>query len=901
VLGVWRCVGVSAHAAIGRRDGLVREEHLFMKSVIKHGAALAFVVTSFAVVGPGCLTRPVTTSLPTTKTNFTSVVRNQVIDKIDMLFDIDNSASMGDKQSYLIQAIPDLISRLVNPNCVDPNNNNALIGPSTNGTCATGQLEFPPVHDMHLGIVTSSLGSRLSEPGTAGVCDPAQMAPMPFQNLSAHTDDRGELISRSLNFTANNATATESTVAHAQTGNYLYWFPTSNKTAPVGPVAPETTIGANGTANTLIGDFASMVGGAGIFGCGIESQLESWYRFLVQPDPYDTLQASSASVAPKDMWVNVDTTVLKERRDFLRPDSLVAIIVLTDENDSEIDVRSLGGQGYFFMRTGFQPPRGTSQCLANPADPNCTTCSDPSKASDSNCQKGPYKAPNDWGYDMNLRHVHMKAKYGLDPQYPIQRYVIGLTQAVVPDRHGEYEDAMGNSTSNYIGRNDCTNPLFAAGPLPDGSQLTQAALCNLPVGTRTPDLVFYAVIGGVPNQLLHFKPGDALGSQLSDADWTRILGKDPLSFNYNGIDPHMIEDYQDRTAVIAANGYPFTIDSSGTNNLSPSSSAPNTPDPVNGREWVTDQEMTPNTHVLRVDRQYACTFPLVNPATGQPAPRDCSTAAPQNSNSCDCPSTAGGLTPAQTPPLCNGTNQIAAKAYPTIRELEVAHLMGNQGIVSSLCPIHVSDMMGGNDPLFGYRPAVAVIIDRLKNALTNQCLPQKLTTDVTAPVPCLILVTLPGGSSGPGGSCTNPNCDPNQGLSVPDQGVLQKFCSTQEAAFNAAGGAKAGLPDPANQSVCQLAELINNAGTNTPGVIYNAGNFDNTGSCATSTQAGWCYVEGGAAKGCAQAIVFANGSPPAGSTSSLQCIEQSCKNAMQPCVLDSDCCAPLTCQQGACQ
>jgi hypothetical protein len=866
-----------------------------MKSAIKHGAAAAFVVTSFAVVGVGCLTRPVTTSEPTTKTNFTSVVRNQVIDKIDLLFDIDNSASMGDKQSYLIQAIPDLINRLVNPNCVDPNNNDALIGPSTNGTCAQGQLEFPPVHDLHLGIVTSSLGARLSEPSPTGVCDPSVMAPMPFQNLNAHNDDQGHLVSRSLTYGANNASATEGTVQQAQTGDYLYWFPTSNKTAAVGPVGPETTVGTNGMAGTLIGDFASMVGGAGIFGCGIESQLESWYRFLVQPDPYASLQASSSSVPPSQMWVNVDTTVLQQRKDFLRPDSLVAIVVLTDENDSEIDVRSLGGQGYFFMHATFPPPRGTAACLNNPADPACGTCSDPKNANDSNCQLGNYKNANDWGFDMNLRHVHMKAKYGLDPQYPIQRYVIGLTSPVVPDRHGEYENTDGTSTSNYFGRNDCTNPLFASS-LPDGTQLDQAHLCNLPVGSRTSDLIFYAVIGGVPNQLLHFKDGDPLGSQLSDADWKKILGNNPLNFDYNGIDPHMIEDYRDRAGVIAAGGYPFTIDSSGTNPLSAATTAPATPDGTNGREWTTDQEMTPNTHVLRVDRQYACIFPLTTP-------RDCNaTTAPQNGNSCDCPGAAGGLTPDQYPPLCNGTTQIAAKAYPTIRELEVAHLMGNQGIVSSLCPIHVQDQMGGNDPLFGYRPAVAVIIDRLKNALTNQCLPQKLTQDVTQPVPCLILVTLPQSQSN-GSTCLNPSCDPNQGLSVPDASVLQKFCATQESAFNASGGAKSGLPDPANQAVCQLNELVPGAGMNTSAVTFGGGNFDATGSCANSTTPGWCYVEGNAAKGCAQAIVFVTGSPPAGATSSLQCIEQSCKQVGGSCVVDNDCCTATAgdCVHSICQ
>src|SRR5260370_39390979 len=48
-----------------------------------------------------------------------SPVRNAPIDKIDLLFDIDNSDSMGDKQVYLEKAVPDLLNRLINPNCVD--------------------------------------------------------------------------------------------------------------------------------------------------------------------------------------------------------------------------------------------------------------------------------------------------------------------------------------------------------------------------------------------------------------------------------------------------------------------------------------------------------------------------------------------------------------------------------------------------------------------------------------------------------------------------------------------------------------------------------------------------------------------------------------------------------------
>ncbi|MFO0679877.1 MAG: hypothetical protein U0169_25360 [Polyangiaceae bacterium] len=50
--------------------------------------------------------------------------------------------------------------------------------------------------------------------------------------------------------------------------------------------------------------------------------------------------------------------------------------------------------------------------------------------------------------------------------------------------------------------------------------------------------------------------------------------------------------------------------------------------------------------------------------------------------------------------------------------------MGAQGIVASLCPIHVTEQ-GANDPLFGYRPAVATLLDRLKNALASRASPPR--------------------------------------------------------------------------------------------------------------------------------------------------------------------------------
>ena len=68
-----------------------------------------------------CLDRPVENTSPVTSSTVAVKLAQEAVDKVDILFDIDNSASMGDKQAYLSKAIPDLITRLVTPNCVDAN------------------------------------------------------------------------------------------------------------------------------------------------------------------------------------------------------------------------------------------------------------------------------------------------------------------------------------------------------------------------------------------------------------------------------------------------------------------------------------------------------------------------------------------------------------------------------------------------------------------------------------------------------------------------------------------------------------------------------------------------------------------------------------------------------------
>ena len=146
-------------------------------------ASVVGAVLGVGVIGAGCLDRPVTSSGATTKTNFTAAVVQNAIDKVDILLDIDNSASMGDKQQpSSLPPFPDLITRLVQPNCVIVNGTSgtSMVGGSvhTTGTAAPmyagSVIEFPPVHNMHLGVISSSLGTR-GVTGAGAVCDPTSM------------------------------------------------------------------------------------------------------------------------------------------------------------------------------------------------------------------------------------------------------------------------------------------------------------------------------------------------------------------------------------------------------------------------------------------------------------------------------------------------------------------------------------------------------------------------------------------------------------------------------------------------------------------------------------------------------------------------------------------------------
>ncbi len=620
-------------------------------------SALSLVGVGFGGVSSGCLNRPIDRLEPRTTSTVVERLTQSAVDKIDLLLAIDNSISMADKQAILAAAVPDLVSRLVQPICVNVDTGAPDPGGSTvdaNGDCAAGlKPEFPPIKDINVGIISSSLGAL-----TANQCDGAAMAD-PTDN------DRGRLLSR---------TAAGGMATTYQNKGFLAWD-------------PDGVRGGTSDAAALSSTLTDMVIGVGQVGCGYEMQLESIYRFLADPDPYDSLAQVSGYLQEN----GTDATVLTQRKDFLRANSLLAILILTDENDCSVDV---SGQGFFVL--GSAPfYRGTDECAANPADPCCTSCAlaNPSGCSpDTACGAqgtsgaAKYAAAED---HPNLRCYEQKKRYGVNFLYPVQRYINAFTQPKIDPKARDLEVT---SDANAV-----QNPLFK-----DLSETGQAV--------RDPGLVFVAGIVGVPWQAIargcpagEMCPGAAPDlafgfktfNELAQEDALDTLIGDPDNFIPPG-DPIMQESVAKRSGQSPLTGAVLP----GMNL-------------VNGN----DRNIPGND-----DLQYACIFPLASPVPMGP---DCG-AECGNDPMCD-------------DPLCDPANrstQVNAKAYPGLRELALLRGMQDQGIFASICPSEISDT---NAPDYGYRPAVGAIIDRLKQELGGQCLPRKLTPDLDGNVPCLVI------------------------------------------------------------------------------------------------------------------------------------------------------------------
>lgn len=552
--------------------------------------------------------------------------------KVDLLLTVDNSISMAEKQKLFAKTLPELLTRLVNPFCINGQGKLVARVASPSDVCPVGsQREFAPLRDLNVGVITTSLGAHGSGSGKYDVC------------TQPNDDDHAHLVGLQ-----------RPGLASYDGRGFLKWDPDGLASPP----------GASDMA-AFAQSLEAMIVSAGEAGCGYEAPLEAIYRFLIDPEPPLSVELDAATNRTKK--VGIDQELLKQRADFLRPDSSVAVLLLTDENDCSIQ-----DEGYGWLVTrGDHMYRSTSACLANPNDPCCQSCGEsmahagcPAITADPECQQGTFLPPE--RDDLNLRCFAQKRRFGFDLLYPIARYVSGFGGKDVPDQQG----------------NLVPNPLFhRAGR------------------DRDPSLFSFAVLAGVPWQDLattESLSGASLeymtATQLqSEARWSIILGD--LASNSQPLDPLMRESVEPRSGE-----NPITHDP-----LAPSSSLDPSENASNGHEQV---------NVGDRDLQYSCTFAL-------PEPILCDQAAASAGRGCDCFSEELS----HNRPVCNppgggaaATTQYGGKAYPPLRTLGVAKALGPRSVLGSICAKNTHDE---EQPDFGYRPLFGALGRRIAETLVK--------------------------------------------------------------------------------------------------------------------------------------------------------------------------------------
>ncbi|MFI5300294.1 MAG: hypothetical protein ACHREM_19570 [Polyangiales bacterium] len=540
------------------------------------------------VVGPALVTAPLSVSAPS---------------KVDLLLMIDNSSSMADKQSELTRRVPALVQLLTHP-------------PTVSGGPAP--LAIP---DIHVGVITSSLGSYGTD-----ACD--ETIPGNEYNDHGHLLPRSAAEASGSGFSADSSgnPVAASCPAPVVSAALSWTFDPSVK-----PTAQFT--GATGVPS-LEAAVSCVVQSAHEDGCGYEASLESVYHFLIDPKPYQSAAATCAK-APGGVTCNTDITMtgvdnalLAQRAAFLRPDSLLAVVIMTDENDASL--KPAGANWVFAGLPGgtvdhdSSMPRGWASCASLPDDyededyhnleaKGCYWCYN--NNADANCSVG-WKLAGSTDWDQrNLRMFEETRRFGVNGLYSRQRYVDGFTRVTVLGSDG----TMG------------PNGIF--------------------VGGRTTDHVVVAAIVGVPERLVN-DPSTGMPKDLGASDWDLLVSPD-----HTKRDPHMIESITPRPGV------PH-FKPSVTPDLAamPSDFA----DAINGG----DRDI-PDNH----DLQYAC---LGVRATTTPDAKY--------------PDCAAGADTDKTNPVCGtgGTTQPRYKAYPGLRELRVLHEIGLTGagvstVAASIC------------------------------------------------------------------------------------------------------------------------------------------------------------------------------------------------------------------------
>ncbi|MDP3274003.1 MAG: hypothetical protein Q8Q09_02330 [Deltaproteobacteria bacterium] len=403
------------------------------------------VVGAMGAAALGCLDRPVAAVVPVIQSGISEVVVNESVEKVDLLLMVDNSGSMRDNQTNIMAQFGPLISRLTNPPCIS----RTMPGGGAPHACNPANMDdtpqYPAVKDLHVGVVSSDLGTPGS---TVPGCDDSDRGDHGLLNPIRN----GPALQIHLPWAPRRTNAETAPAGFRPTAcnNNTNQFPSfisfcSNAADPSCDVAG---MFASTRDSAVFADWFRCNAGLFVNGCGLESQIEAVWRGLVFHDA--TSRAGNTS----------------PNAGFLREDALLAILMLTDEEDGSVrncDFDSgFSAQGGGSCRDAKDVYVSSSGAWAHPTNPDLRFYlyrpgddRDPTWNMDRYYNTAPSTVANRWTRDLlSLKPGH--------PERIVFAGIVGVPLAVPTRMDGtetriEWDRLLGTpaagNPNDFIGRN----------------------------------------------------------------------------------------------------------------------------------------------------------------------------------------------------------------------------------------------------------------------------------------------------------------------------------------------------------------------------------------------------------------------------------------------------------------
>jgi hypothetical protein len=285
-------------------------------------ALARFLVPAAALTMWGCPNQELAPLEPCTVSGTSRDAAGSGVDKVDVLFAIDNSGSMAQEQAKLGVLLPRLIGVLTTGNKNYP------------APPAAPTDSFTPAKSLHVGVVTSSLGRP------PGVQSPAGATSGCTEDNGVPTGGGGILqfsgaVAAVPQIDATSRQEVKPAVpACAQVNISPQYIAFGSDATSPGNWPTDVNDPNFQNPNNPLFQF-SCIATVGVNGCGIEQHLEAFWKALAPSTFNDFLGPDTVGKA--------DTA----NRGFARGDSVLAIIHVADEDDC-----SVTGQGAFMWEQG---------------------------------------------------------------------------------------------------------------------------------------------------------------------------------------------------------------------------------------------------------------------------------------------------------------------------------------------------------------------------------------------------------------------------------------------------------------------------------------------------------------------------------------------------------------------